>query len=130
MQLSFGPEIEAFRAEFSAFLDAHLPPAETTHERISSSAYLPDWARRWQRTMFDHGWLQPGNAPEFGGRNAGIVEQFVYFEELGRRRLAQTFNPRVSASSPPPDRVRHTGTATKMGHSDPARGDHRRPGHE
>ncbi|BBZ01197.1 acyl-CoA dehydrogenase [Mycolicibacterium chitae] len=93
MQLSFGPEIEAFRAEFSAFLDAHLPPAETTHERISSSAYLPDWARRWQRTMFDHGWLQPGNAPEFGGRNAGIVEQFVYFEELGRRRLAQTFNP-------------------------------------
>ncbi|OMC29714.1 acyl-CoA dehydrogenase [Mycobacterium sp. GA-1841] len=93
MQLTFGPEIEGFRAEFVAFLDEHLPPEASTVERISSSAYLPDWARQWQRTMFDHGWLQPGNAPEFGGRNAGIVEQYVYFQELGSRRIAQTFNP-------------------------------------
>ncbi|CDP83915.1 acyl-CoA dehydrogenase [Mycolicibacterium farcinogenes] len=83
MQLTFGHEIEGFRTELVAFLDEHLPPEASTVERISSSAYLPDWARQWQRTMFDHGWLQPGNAPEFGGRNAGIVEQYVYFQELG-----------------------------------------------
>lgn len=93
MQLTFGPEIEAFRAEFLAFLHDYLPPEASTTDRVGSSAYLPDWARLWQRTMFDHGWLQPGNPPEFGGRNAGIIEQYVYFEELGRRRIAQTFNP-------------------------------------
>lgn len=93
MQLTFGPEIEDFRAQFVAFLDEHLPPEARTGVRIGSSAYLPDWARDWQRTMFDHGWLQPGNAPEFGGRNAGIIEQYVYFQELGNRRIAQTFNP-------------------------------------
>ena len=39
---------------------------------------MPDWARRWQRLMFDNGWLVPGNPPEFGGRNATILQQYVY----------------------------------------------------
>lgn len=38
MQLSFGPEAEAFRADFAEFLDAHLPEAE---ERPRSSAHVP-----------------------------------------------------------------------------------------
>lgn len=94
MQLDFDANVEAFRAEFVSFLNAHLPPeAEAAGERPRSSAHVPGWARRWQRIMFDHGWLQPGNTPEFGGRNATIVEQYVYFEELSRRRIYQTFNP-------------------------------------
>jgi alkylation response protein AidB-like acyl-CoA dehydrogenase len=43
--------------------------------------------------MFDAGWLVPGNPPEFGGRNATLLEQFVHQEELGRRRIYQSFNP-------------------------------------
>jgi alkylation response protein AidB-like acyl-CoA dehydrogenase len=43
--------------------------------------------------MFDDGWLLPGQPPEFGGRNAGLLEQFVYLEELGRRRIYHSFNP-------------------------------------
>jgi alkylation response protein AidB-like acyl-CoA dehydrogenase len=54
---------------------------------------VPEWSRRWQRLQFDHGWLLPGNAPEFGGRNAGILEQFVHREELARRRIYHAFNP-------------------------------------
>ncbi len=54
---------------------------------------MPEWARRWQRLQFDHGWLLPGNPPEFGGRNAGILEQFVHREELSRRRIYHAFNP-------------------------------------
>lgn len=94
MQIAFDAEVEAFRAAFVAFLDEHLPKVEeAAAERPRSSAHLPEWMRHWQRTMFDHGWLQPGYPPQFGGRDASVVEQFVYHEELARRRIFQSFNP-------------------------------------
>src|SRR5512143_2743312 len=36
VQLAFDPEVEAFRAEFAAFLDGHLPPESKTLERPRS----------------------------------------------------------------------------------------------
>lgn len=97
MQLTFDAEVEAFRTEFVAFLDAHLPAFVTgsaeTLERPQSSSHIPEWARRWQRLLFDSGWLLPGNPPEFGGRNATLLQQYVYAEELARRRMYQSFNP-------------------------------------
>jgi len=93
VQLTFDAEVEAFRAEFVAFLDAHLPSEAEAFERPRSSSDVPEWARRWQRLLFDNGWLLPGNPPEFGGRNATLLRQYVYLEELGRRRIHQSFNP-------------------------------------
>ncbi|GAA2809158.1 acyl-CoA dehydrogenase family protein [Mycolicibacterium pallens] len=94
MQLDFDADIESFRAEFVAFLDEHLPEeAVAAAERPRSSADVPPWARQWQCLLFDNGWLQPGYPPGFGGRNATVVEQYVYFQELSRRRIYQTFNP-------------------------------------
>lgn len=93
MQLTFDTEVEAFRAEFVAFLDEHLPTEAQAAERPSSTSHVPEWSRRWQRLQFDHGWLLPGNPPEFGGRNASILQQFVHREELSRRRIYHCFNP-------------------------------------
>jgi alkylation response protein AidB-like acyl-CoA dehydrogenase len=93
VQLTFDTEVEAFRAEFIAFLDDHLPAEAQAAQRSRSTSHVPGWARRWQRLQFDHGWLLPGNSPEFGGRNAGILEQFVHREELARRRIYHAFNP-------------------------------------
>ena len=94
MQLTFDADVEAFRADSSRFLDEHLPAeAEAAAERSRSTSHVPEWARRWQRLQFDHGWLLPGNPPEFGGRNASILEQFVHREELSRRRIYHAFNP-------------------------------------
>jgi alkylation response protein AidB-like acyl-CoA dehydrogenase len=93
VQLTFDSDVEAFRAEFMAFLDAHLPAEAEAVERPRSSSHIPEWARRWQRLLFDSGWLLPGNPPEFGGRNATLLQQYVYLEELGRRRIGQSFNP-------------------------------------
>jgi len=102
VQLTFDADVEAFRAEFVAFLDEHLPDDEEALERSGSSSHIPDWARRWQRLMFDNGWLCPGYPPEFGGRNATILQQYVHQEELARRRTYLTFNPQgvgiISAS--------------------------------
>lgn len=93
MQLTFDADVEAFRAEFVAFLDANQPDEADTAQRPRSSADLPDWARRWQRLLFDNGWLLPGHPPEFGGRNATILQQYAYQLELSRRRIYHSFNP-------------------------------------
>ena len=53
MRLRFDDETESFRAEFAAWLDANVPDEAETLERSRSSAHLPDWARRWQRKLFD-----------------------------------------------------------------------------
>jgi alkylation response protein AidB-like acyl-CoA dehydrogenase len=102
VQLTFDADVEAFRAEFAAFLDEHLPDDAEALQRASSSSHVPGWARRWQRLMFDNGWLCPGYPPEFGGRNATILQQYVHQEELARRRTYLTFNPQgvgiISAS--------------------------------
>ncbi|GAB89693.1 acyl-CoA dehydrogenase family protein [Gordonia rhizosphera] len=93
MQLNFDADVEEFRAEFVAFLDEHLPPEAEGGVRAKSSADIPAWAREWQRLQFDSGWLLPGNPPEFGGRDAGILQQYVHLEELSRRRIYHSYNP-------------------------------------
>ncbi|MHB8669458.1 MAG: acyl-CoA dehydrogenase family protein [Acidimicrobiales bacterium] len=93
MRLRHSDEAEAFRLELNRWLDENLPPAERMAEPKQSSAHLPDWARRWQRAMFDAGWLVPGWPPELGGRNATPVQQMAYFEELARRDIPRSLNP-------------------------------------
>jgi alkylation response protein AidB-like acyl-CoA dehydrogenase len=93
MRLGNDPEVEKFRAEFAAFIDEYQPTAEQARERSRSSAHLPEWARNWQRTLFDAGWLLPGNPPEYGGRNATLEQVLAHQEELSRRRIYHSFNP-------------------------------------
>ena len=85
--------VEEFRAEFSAFIDAHLPAAADAVPAPLSTADVPPWAARWQRALFDAGWLLPGNPPEYGGRNATLPQQLAHLEELSRRRINHSFNP-------------------------------------
>jgi alkylation response protein AidB-like acyl-CoA dehydrogenase len=94
MRFGVDERTESFRRELAAWLDEHTPDAATALSALPrSSAHVPDWARAWQRRLFDAGWLVPGNPPEHGGRNATLVEQFVHAEELGRRRIDPSFNP-------------------------------------
>ncbi|WP_299559897.1 acyl-CoA dehydrogenase family protein [uncultured Mycolicibacterium sp.] len=93
MQLTFDAETERFRAEFIAFLEQNLPSEAETLQRPRSVSHMPQWARDWQRKLFDNGWLLPGQPPEFGGRNATVLQQFVHLEELCRRRIYHSFNP-------------------------------------
>jgi len=93
VKLGDDPEVEAFRKELSGFLDANLPRPEVAAQRSRSSAHVPQWAREWQRLLFDNGWLLPNQPPEYGGRNATLPQLLAYQEELSRRRVYQSFNP-------------------------------------
>ena len=93
MRLSYDDAAESFRAELVAWLSANAPTSDQMAEPKLSSAHLPDWARAWQRRLFDAGWLVPGWPPEFGGRNATSIQQMIYFEELSRRDIPRSLNP-------------------------------------
>jgi alkylation response protein AidB-like acyl-CoA dehydrogenase len=94
MKLSFGREVEDFRAEFVAWLADNRPSEEEmAADPALSSGHSPGWAGRWTRRMFDAGWLVPGWPPELGGRNAGPIEQLVYLEEMARAGVPRTTNP-------------------------------------
>ena len=113
MHLDWGPEVEAFRAELVVFLDDHAPagarrahewamvdrseradePASgSTAERAKQSSVVPMWAREWQATLFDHGWMIPGYPPERGGRNATPVQTLVYLEEMSARGIPRSLH--------------------------------------
>ena len=94
MKLQFDESVEAFRAEFLAWLAENRPSAsEMADDPARSSAHCPDWAKAWTRRMFDAGWLVPGWPPHLGGRDAGPIETLVYLEALSRSGVPRTTNP-------------------------------------
>ncbi len=96
MELAWSKEEEAFRAELVRFLDEHAPPEVKANDSVwsieESSPGIPKWARDWQATLFDNGWMVPGYPPELGGRNASPVQTLIYMEEMASRGLPRSLN--------------------------------------
>jgi alkylation response protein AidB-like acyl-CoA dehydrogenase len=98
MRLSFGPEVEDFRAELITFLDEHAPPEMLRgFDMMDTGAeerdqVIPDWAREWQATLFDHRWMIPAYPPDLGGRDATPIQTLVYLEEMARRRILRSLH--------------------------------------
>jgi alkylation response protein AidB-like acyl-CoA dehydrogenase len=94
VKLHYDAKTEAFRSELRAWLAANQPTLEEMRsDPLTSSAYMPEWARRWQRRLFDAGLLVPGWPPELGGRNLPPVQQLVYHEEIQRLPAERAANP-------------------------------------
>lgn len=93
MKLHYDAETERFREELAAWLAANCPSdAERVAEPVRNTGHMPDWARAWQRKLFDAGLLVPGWPPELGGRNATPVQQLVYFEEVAKLPMLRSAN--------------------------------------
>ncbi|HWW52794.1 MAG TPA: acyl-CoA dehydrogenase family protein, partial [Acidimicrobiales bacterium] len=97
MHLAWGPEEEAFRAELAEFLDSNQPKElhggsdwMSAGARGEGEGLIPAWARRWQATLFDSGWMVPSYPPELGGRNATPVQTLIYMEEFASRGLPRS----------------------------------------
>jgi len=93
MRLAPDDSLSQFRQEFESWLDEHLPSSEEiAADPRRSSSHLPGWARRYQREMFEAGYLVPGWPPELGGRNATPEEQMIYFEVIAERAAPRSLN--------------------------------------
>ena len=53
---------------------------------------IPPWAREWQATLFDHGWMIPGYPSHLGGRDTTPVQTLAYLEEMARRRILRSLH--------------------------------------
>ncbi len=94
MHLTWSDEDEAFREDLRAFLDEYCP-TEAREERDLTRAqgdHLPGWARDWQATQFDQGWMIPAYPPELGGRNATPVQTLIYLEELAAQGISRSLH--------------------------------------
>jgi len=89
VQLGRSEDDERFAAELGLFLDRHAPAGRTPP---SGTDLVPAWARRWQATLFDHGWMVPSLPTHLGGRNATATQTALVLEELARRDLPRSLH--------------------------------------
>lgn len=90
MDLAFSKADEKFRAGLRAWLRKHLPKR---HDEIDGGEDLNFQgadhiaaAKKWQRTLYDAGYVAIGWPEEFGGKSADPVRQTILSEEMVAHR--------------------------------------------
>src|SRR5262245_40006735 len=94
MDFAYGPEAERFRGELRAWLAANLDarfraaasPLDGSPERIALR-------REWNRRLADAGLAAIAWPREHGGRDASLVLQVVWAEEMQRAGAPPLVNP-------------------------------------
>ena len=90
MDLSFGPEGDAFRQMLRDWLADSLP---TDLDQVGADEdVLFERRRAWNATLFDAGLAAIDWPSEFGGRDASVLEQLIYNEEFARVRAPGPVN--------------------------------------
>lgn len=93
MDFSLTPEDESFRDELRGFLQTHLPEFQEGAEIVDPS--LPrTLARRraWQKRMAEHRWAAINWPEQWGGREATIMQNFIYSTETARAKAPGILN--------------------------------------
>src|SRR5690242_5218138 len=83
MDLNLSVDERQFREEFRAWIEAHVPrdwPAWREKPMDVSFPYL----RAWQRKLYDGGWAAVSWPKEFGGRDATLMQQTIFWDEMAR----------------------------------------------
>src|SRR6266508_3917198 len=80
MDLRDTPERAEFRAGLRRWLASNLP-TETEPQALAERF---DYMVRWQRALYDGGWVALSWPKEYGGQGLGILEEAILNEELGR----------------------------------------------
>jgi len=115
LDLRYTPEEEKFRQELRQWLAEAVPahgPAPSIHDWPARRVYDTGW----QRKLFDAGYAGINWPKEYGGRDAKLVEQLIYYEEIARAKapyVGVNFvgmlhgGPTVIAEGTPEQKARH-----------------------
>jgi alkylation response protein AidB-like acyl-CoA dehydrogenase len=112
MDLSFSPAEEGFRAELRAWLAANLPQEMPEPQSLEEEVAV---LIEWQRCLFAGRWVGVHWPPEFGGRGASIVENYILQEELARAQAPEIIG-RIGVNLVGPTLIRHGSAAQKQRH--------------
>ncbi len=91
MDFNYGPDDEAFRREFRAWLEANkqfAPKARDVMAMDEGGATGWEEQVRWAKKLSEGRWLAPHWPKEYGGRGASVMQSIVYNEELARLGLS------------------------------------------
>lgn len=88
MDISFGPELESFRAEVAAFLDCAPTPDIREAGRKTTSVFAPfESVMAWQKILHAKGWVAPGWPVQYGGTGWSVEQRYIFAEEYFKRDL-------------------------------------------
>lgn len=88
MDFGFSEENEEFRAEVRAFVEEHVSEeiVQEMHDAAAGAGIGP-LTGELIRKIGDRGWIGMSWPEEYGGRNADIIDQYIFEEELARARV-------------------------------------------
>jgi alkylation response protein AidB-like acyl-CoA dehydrogenase len=97
VDFSYEPADDAFRAELVAWLDGNLPDfleqGEIGGGRIADPiARTMQRRQAWQRRLNEGRWAAINWPAEWGGREATIMQNVIYSEEMARRKSPGIYN--------------------------------------
>jgi alkylation response protein AidB-like acyl-CoA dehydrogenase len=98
MDFSFTQEDEAFRAELRDWLDRNLPDFRENEEELTAGGdelvLSKTMSRRkaWQRRMNEGHWAAINWPKAWGGREATIMQNVIYSEEMAKVKAPGIFN--------------------------------------
>jgi len=88
MDIEFGPELEAFRREVAAFLDAAPTPEIREAGRKTTSVFAPfEAVMKWHKILHAQGWAAPAWPKQYGGTGWSAEQRFIFAEEYWKRDL-------------------------------------------
>ncbi len=83
MRLELSAADVAFQNEVRAFLEQHLTPELRSAAQRQAGVFAhADLNRRWQKVLFDKGWIAPGWPAQHGGAAFSPVQRFIFESEL------------------------------------------------
>lgn len=113
MDFSYPAGAEAMRVELRAWLDANLEPRfRRSASAITADPEALELLREWNRRLADAGWATIAWPREHGGRDAGVIEQVVWAEEMARAEAPPLLNP-IGLSNIAPAIMQHGTEAQK-----------------
>lgn len=94
MDYRYPPDAERFRLEVRAWIEKNLTPdLKGVYNRGEMTAEELAKLKRWNKLMADARYVAISWPEEYGGRNAGIMEQVVLAEEMHRAGAPAPLNP-------------------------------------
>src|SRR5699024_7327646 len=86
MEFSFTKEEEKFRMELRVWLEENLPEGwlEGKEDLPTDLEEYSTYLRNWQRKLYEGGWAAIAWPKEHGGRDASLMEEIIYHQEMVR----------------------------------------------
>jgi alkylation response protein AidB-like acyl-CoA dehydrogenase len=94
MDFNYTPEEKRFRKQVQVWLSENRPRGTSKLARGTSMADDQEWRRlvEWHRKLYGAGWVGLSWPKEYGGRGATLMEQIIFNQELGKRKLPSGCN--------------------------------------